>query len=100
MKSGITFEMIDGGREVYHSKKFKSRTGYNMLLWTIVDRNVYVETGYESLESIEAHEHMQWWHNHLEAVMGHFDFPKHVQFWTRVGSETLNFEQYNNRKFD
>ena len=93
--------MIDGGREVYHSKRFKERTGYNMLLWTIVDKQIYVETGStENWENFETHEHFQWWHSHLEAVMGHFDFPKHLQFWTRIGSETLNFDAYNNRKFD
>ena len=71
-----------------------------MVLWTIVDKSIYLESGYDTNLSSHDEEQMKWWHSHLEAVMGHFDFPEYVQFWTRIGSDQLHLERYNNRRFD
>ena len=65
-----------------------------MLLWTVIDKDIYMEPGLYN-----GREHWtELWYEYIEALVDHPDFPKKIQFWTRVGND--EWQQPYGKRYD
>jgi hypothetical protein len=94
--------MNEAGRAVYHSKRYKRTMSGDMLLWTIIDKTVYLEfSPFKEPDFVGAHyDQIAAWYGHIQSVIELPGFPRSLQFWTRIGCDYVPVEDYNNVRVD
>ena len=58
--------------------------GAKMLMWTVIDKKIYLEL---DLSNIQGDNWTYKMYDHIKACVSHKEFPKRIQFWTRVGND-------------
>ena len=65
-----------------------------MLLWTIIDGDIYLQQNPYS-HAQDGKPMIVLWYNHFVKLMDNPEFPKRLQFWTRIHNDW--FQQKDNR---
>lgn len=58
-----------------------------MLLWTIIDKEIFLERNPYYQPDTNCDDHIVNWFNNLEMLVHEPDFPNYLQFWTRTGND-------------
>ena len=78
--------MILGAKELYHGPDF-AVPNTEMLLWTIIDQEVYLERHPDYLLDQKGAHQITAWFNQFWEIMDHPQFPNKVQFWIKIGND-------------
>ena len=80
-ETGFTEEMVLGGKKIYHADDWEIRTknkhnnGIQMQLWTVINKEIFVEISPDWDEFKLNKDLFDWWAEHINLVIKHGKMP-------------------------